>query len=63
MDRSDVGESTTHQNAFDIMMAAQREKMLCVLPDKIVIRNKKDQLFNDMLMMIVKEGLYTMETI
>ena len=31
--------------------------MSCVLPDKIFIRNKKDQLFNDMLMMIEKEGL------
>lgn len=57
MDRSDVGEATTHQNAFDIMMSAQRKKMSRVLPDKIVVRNKKDQLFNNMLMMIEKEGL------
>ena len=56
MDESDVEEATTHQNAFDILMAAQREKMSRVLPDKIVVRNKKDQLFN-MLMMIEKEGL------
>ena len=39
MDRSDV-EATTHQNAFDIMMSAQRKKMSRVLPDKIVVRNK-----------------------
>jgi len=39
------------------MMAAQRERMSCVLPDKIVVRNKKDQLYNDMLMMIEKNGL------
>jgi len=57
-DRSAVGEPTPRCNAFDIMMAAQRERMSRVLPDKIVVRNKKDQLFNDMLMMIDK-----METI
>jgi len=48
---------TPRRNAFDIMMAAQRERMSRVLPDKIVVRNKKDQLFNDMLMMIDKNGL------
>ena len=55
--KADVEEATTHQNAFDILMAAQREKMSHVLPDKIVVRNKKDQLFNGMLIMIEKEGL------
>ena len=38
-------------------MSAQRKKMSRVLPDKIVVRNKKDQLFNNMLMIIEKEGL------
>jgi len=44
--RSAVGEPTPYCNAFDIIMAAQRERMSRVLPDKIVVRNKKDQLFN-----------------
>ena len=56
-DQSAATESASWRNAFDIMMVAQREKMSRVLPDKIAVRNKKDQLFNDLLTMIKKEGL------
>ena len=53
-DQSASTESAPCRNAFDIMMAAQREKMSHVLPDKIAVRNKKDQLFNDLVTMIGK---------
>jgi len=53
-DKSAVGEPTPHCNAFNIITAAQRERISRVFPDKIVVRNKKDQLFNDM--MIEKNG-------
>jgi len=56
-DQSASTESAPCRNAFDIMMAAQREKMSHVLPDKIAVRNKKDQLFNDLVTMIEKKGL------
>jgi len=57
-DQSAATESAPRCNAFDIMMAAQREKMSCVLPDKITVRNKKGQLCNDLLTMIEKKGLH-----
>ena len=39
--KADVEEATTHQNAFDILMAAQREKMSHVLPDKLLSEIRK----------------------
>ena len=45
------------QNAFEPMMCAQAKKASVVLPNKILVRNKKDELFNDVLQLIEKEGL------
>ena len=39
------------------MMYAQAEKASVVLPRKVQVRNKKDELFNDILQLIEKEGL------
>ena len=39
------------------MMCAQAEKASVVLPNKVLVRNKKDELFNDVLQLIEKEGL------
>ena len=38
-------------------MCAQAEKASVVLPRKLLVRNKKDELFNDILLFIEKEGL------
>lgn len=45
------------RNAFEVMMCAQAEKVSVVLPNKVQVRNKKDELFNDILQLIAKEGL------
>ena len=45
------------RNAFELMMCAQAEKASVVLPKKVLVRNKKDELFNDVLQLIEKEGL------
>ena len=45
------------RNAFKIMMSAQAEKVSVVLPNKVQVRNKKDELFNDILQLIEKEGI------
>jgi len=38
-------------------MFAQAEKASVVLPRNVLIRNKRDELFNDILGLIEKEGL------
>ena len=45
------------RNAFELMMCAQAERASVVLPRKVQVRNKKDELFNDILQLIEKEGL------
>ena len=45
------------RNAFELMMYAQAEKASVVLPRKVQMHNKKDELFNDILQLIEKEGL------
>jgi len=55
-DLSAATESALCKNAFDIVMAAQRDKMSRLLSDKIAVGNK-DQLFNDLLTMIEKKRL------
>ena len=45
------------QNAFELIMYAQAEKTSVVLPKKVLVRNKMDELFSDILELIEKEGL------
>ena len=45
------------RNALKNMMCAQAEKVSVVLPNKVRVRNKKDELFNDILQLIEKEGI------
>lgn len=50
-------EPPLRRNAFELMMCAQAERASVVLPQKVLVRNKKDELFNDILQLIEKEGL------
>ena len=45
------------QNAFELIMYAQAEKTSVVLHKKVLVRNKMDELFSDILELIEKEGL------
>ena len=38
-------------------MCAQAKKASVILPKKVLVRNKKGELFNDILQLIEKEGL------
>ena len=44
------------------MMYAQVEKASVVLPRKVQVRNKKDELFEGILQLIEKEGLQCLES-
>ena len=54
---ADNQQSTTRPNTFEIMLQAQRDAVLLVLPEKVAVRNKRDELFNDLVELIEKEGL------
>ena len=45
------------KNAFEIMMSNQRELCRPRLPERLIEKNKKDKLFNDLIDLLDSKGL------
>ena len=49
------------RNAFELMMYAQAEKASVVLPRKVQMHNKKDELFSDICSLLKRRNLFGKE--
>ena len=50
-------EPSKKRNAFELMLQVQKESSTIVLPKKVTVGNKKDELYNDIVDLFEKEGL------
>lgn len=52
-----VEDTSMVVNAFQVMMDAQRVRDTVRVPSPVSVRNKRDQLYNDLLSLVVSKGL------